>query len=98
MLAIAAQASVAVLVGQHIRPRLPALAAVAPSLDEAIASVVAAVGDSAAVAVSTVVPAASCQNTPLARGNRFTRTADLYTEPDGEDTLIGAVAAALPTT
>src|SRR6266545_3321592 len=75
----------------HTRPRLPALAPVAPILERAIAAVV-----TAAVAVSGVVPYTSCQNTFLAPGSRFNRSADLYTDPGAEDTLIQRIADALP--
>lgn len=95
-LAIAIQASVVALVWQHTRPRLPALATVTPTLDHVIAAVVAAVGDTAAVAVSDLVSSTSCQKTFLAKGSLFTRTANLYTDPGGENALIGRIAAALP--
>src|SRR2546430_8350016 len=93
---MALQASIAAVVFQHTRPRLPALAPVAPTLAQAIAAVVTAAGDSAAVAVSGVVPYTSCQNTFLATGSRFNRSADLYTDPGAEDTLIQRIADALP--
>src|SRR2546429_1949643 len=95
-LALALQATIAAVVFQHTRPRLPALAAVAPTLEQAIAAVVTAAGTTAAVAVSGVVPYTSCQNTFLARGNRYNRSADLYTDPGAEDALIGRIASALP--
>jgi hypothetical protein len=98
VLALAVQATVAGLVWQHTRPRLPAVAAVTPALDQAIAEVVTAAGDSAAVAVTGIVAYTSCQNTFLAKGSRFNRGADLYTDPGAEDTLIGRIAAALPAT
>ncbi len=90
-LALALQATIATVVWQHTRPRLPALAPVAPILERAIAAVV-----TAAVAVSGVVPYTSCQNTFLAPGSRFNRSADLYTDPGAEDTLIQRIADALP--
>jgi hypothetical protein len=86
----------AFVVWQHVRPRLPALTAVAPALDRAIATVVTAAGDDAAVTVSGLVPVTSCEHTSLAKGSRFTRTANLYTDPGGEDAVIDHVAAALP--
>jgi hypothetical protein len=86
----------AFVVWQHVRPRLPALSAAAPALDRAIATVVNAAGDDAAVTVSGLVPVTSCEHTPLAKGSRFTRTANLYTDPGGEDAVIDHVAAALP--
>jgi hypothetical protein len=95
-LALAIDATIAATVWQHTRPRLPALTAVAPTLDEAIAAVVTAAGDSAAVTVAGMVATTSCQRTFLAKGNRFNRAADLYTDPGAEDTLIGRIAAALP--
>jgi hypothetical protein len=95
VVALAAQATTAGLVWQHTRPRLPALAPVAPTLEQAIAAVVTAAGNAAAVAVTGVVPYTSCQNTFLAKGSRFNRSADLYTDPGTEDTLIRRIADAL---
>lgn len=89
-------AGAAAVVWQYARPRLPTLAAATPTLDQAIALVVAAAGDNAAVAVSGLVPSSSCQHTFLAKGSRFTRTADLYTDPGDENGIIGSIAAALP--
>jgi hypothetical protein len=86
----------AFVVWKHVRPRLPALSAAAPALDRAIATVVNAAGGDAAVTVSGLVPVTSCEHTPLAKGSRFTRTANLYTDPGGEDAVIDHVAAALP--
>lgn len=94
-LALAALATVAALVWQQVRPRLPGVAGAVPTLDLAVAGVVTAAGDSAAVAVTDLLPAAACQNTPLAKGSRYTRTANLYTDPAGEDALIARIAAAL---
>ena len=96
VLALAVQAAAAVMVWQHTRPRLPGLAAAVPTLDHVIAAVITAAGDKAAVALSDLVPSTACQNTPLAKGSRYTRTADLYTSPGNEDALIGRIAAALP--
>jgi hypothetical protein len=90
--------AVGVIVWQHVRPRLPTLATATPTLDRAIALIIAATGDNAAVAVSGLVPSISCQRTFLAKGSRFTRTANLYTDPGGEDTVIDAIASALPAT
>jgi hypothetical protein len=86
----------AVVVWQHVRPRLPTLAAAEPALDRAIATTVTAAGTDAAVTVSGLVQTTSCQHTFLAKGSRFTRTANLYTDPGGENTVIDDVAAALP--
>jgi hypothetical protein len=88
----------AVLAWQHVRPRLPPVAAATATLDGAIATVVTAVGDGAAVAITQLVPVAACEQTFLARGSRFTRTADLYTDPGSEPGVIDRVAAALPAT
>ncbi len=90
------QAGAAAAVWRYTRPRLPALAAAVPTLDRAIALVVGAVDGRAAVAIGPLVPLASCANTPLAKGSRVSRTADLYTDPGQEDALIGRIAAALP--
>ena len=94
--ALAVQVTAAGAVWRYARPALPPLAAAVPALDRAIAQVVAAAGDRAAVAIGPLVPVASCQDTPLARGIRVSRTADLYTDPGQEDALIGRVAGALP--
>src|SRR5690242_5678330 len=96
VLASVLYAGAAALVWQYARPRLPTLAAATPTLDQAIALVVAAAGGNAAVAVSGLVPSSSCQHTFLAKGSRYTRTADLYTDPGGENTVIDSIAAALP--
>jgi hypothetical protein len=84
------------LIWQHVRPRLPTLATATPTLDQAIALVITAAGGNAAVAVSGLVPSTSCQKTFVAKGSRYTRTADLYTNPGQENTIIDSVAAALP--
>jgi len=81
---------------QRYRPRLPGLAAVEPLLDKGIGDVLSAVGDRAAVAVSGVVGYTACQRTFLAKGSRFNRIADLYTDPGTEGGLIAAVAARMP--
>jgi hypothetical protein len=93
---VAAQATTALLVWQHTRPRLPPLAPVAATLDQAIAAVVTAAADHAAIAVSGVVAYTACQNTILAKGSRFNRSADLYTDPGTEDTLLATIAGRLP--
>jgi hypothetical protein len=84
------------VVFQHVRPRLPALAAATPTLDQAIALVITAAGGNAAVAVSGLVPSTSCEHTFLAKGSRYTRTANLYTDPGEESTVIDSIASALP--
>jgi len=92
--------SVEALVGNALwdatRPRLPALAAVASLLDKGIADIVVASGDRAAVAVTGVVAYTACRKTLLAKGSRFNRAADLYTDPGTEDALIGTVVKRLP--
>jgi hypothetical protein len=98
VLAVAVQGGAATLLWRYTRPRLPALTTVAPTLDRSIAAVVAAVGDSAAVAVTDVVASTSCQNTLFAQGSRFTRTADLYTNPGSEGAVVDRISAALPAT
>ena len=98
VLASLLSAGAVALVWQYARPRLPTLAAATPTLDGAIALVVAAAGDNAAVAVSGLVPSSSCQHTFLAKGSRYTRTADLYTDPGEENAIIDSIAGALPAT
>lgn len=95
-LTVAAQLALAAVVVDLTRPRLPDLATVEPLLDKGIGDVVAAAGDRAAVAVDGVVGYTSCQDTVLARGSRFNRGLDLYTDPGTEGTLIGTVLAGLP--
>jgi hypothetical protein len=63
--------------------------------DRAVAAVLSAVGDRAAVAVTGAVPVRSC-TVGAAHGSVFARSADLYLDPGGEDGLIGAVARGLP--
>jgi hypothetical protein len=73
----------------------PPLSVVAEDQDRAVAAVLSAVGDRAAVAVTTVVPVRKC-TVGGAHGWVYTRSADLYLDPGGEDALIGTVASALP--
>src|SRR5438067_1406652 len=94
--ALVAQAGAAAAVWRYTRPRLPALAGAVPALDRAIALVIDAAGQRAAVAIGPLVPVASCADTPLAKGSRVSRTADLYTDPGQEDALIGRIGTALP--
>ena len=93
---LGAQATASVLAWPHVRPRLPALAPMVTLLDRAIAAVVSASGTGAAVTVAGTVPATACEKTLLAMGSRFARSADLYTDPGGENALITRIAAALP--
>jgi hypothetical protein len=102
-LVVAVAAMVGVILGgaaavtwQHVRPRLPTLAAATATLDQAIALAVAGAGDSAAVTVSGLVPSLSCQKTFLAKGSRYVRTANLFTDPGREDAVIDRIASALP--
>jgi hypothetical protein len=88
----------AIVAWQHLRPRLASVSTATSTLDGAIATVVTAVGDSAAVAVTGLVPVQGCQQGMLAKGSRYTRTADLYTDPGSESVVIDRVAAALPAT
>jgi hypothetical protein len=76
-------------------PTAPPLAAVGADQDRAIAAVLSAVGERAAVAVTGAVPVRSC-TVGAAHGSVFARSADLYLDPGGEDGLIGAVAGGLP--
>jgi hypothetical protein len=94
--ALVVAAGCGAVVWQHVRPRLPALSTSLPVLDRAIAAVVAAVDDSAAVTVSDLVPSTTCQDTVFAKGSRYTRTTDIYTSPAAEDALIARIAADLP--
>jgi hypothetical protein len=83
--------------GRHgtVAATAPPLAAVSADQDRAVAAVLSAVGERAAVAVTSAVPVRACA-VGAARGSVFARSADLYLDPGGEDALIGAVAAALP--
>jgi hypothetical protein len=76
-------------------PSAPPLAAVSADQDRAVAAVLSAVGDRAAVAVTSAVPVRACA-AGNAHGSVYARSADLYVDPGGEDALIGAVGAALP--
>jgi hypothetical protein len=80
-----------VIVWQHVRAHLPTVSVVTPVLDRGIANVVTAVGDSAAVTVTGLVPARSCGG-----GSIFTVTANLYTNPGTEGAVIDRIAAAIP--
>jgi hypothetical protein len=90
-------------------PSAPPLAAVSADQDRAVEAVLSAVGDRAAVAVTSAVPVRACtagdaggagpgrrSSAGNARGSVFARSADLYVDPGGEDALIAAVGAALP--
>jgi hypothetical protein len=81
-----------VVIWQDARPdRAATVATVTPSLDHAIADVVAAAGDGAATTVTELVPTTSCSG-----GNVFTVTANLYTNAGAEDALIDQIAASIP--
>jgi hypothetical protein len=102
-LAVAAAVLIGVVVGggsvllwQRVRPRLPALATATATLDQAVAAVVAAVGDNAAVAVTALVPSTACTKTRLAKGSIYTRTADLYVDAGQESSVIDRIAVGLP--
>lgn len=81
--------------GKGGTPSAPPLTAVAEDQDRAVAAVLTAVGDKAAVAVTTVVPVRTC-TVGAAQGWIYSRSADLYLDPGGENALIGAVASGLP--
>ncbi len=84
----------AVLTWHQLNPGTPTRPSVGPAtplLDQAIDVVVAGAGDDAAVTVSGLVPTTSCDG-----GTRYTRTADLYTDPGSEATVIHRIAQALP--
>jgi hypothetical protein len=76
--------------------RQPKVADDIPVMDRAIADTVVAAGDQAAVAISGVFRATTCDLGVLREGGQCNRSADLYTEPGGEDALIGRIAAGLP--
>jgi hypothetical protein len=88
-------AAVAVTTWHVGRPRLPALAAVQAGVDETIVTVAGAGGGSVAVEVGSLTAAATCDRLLVARGFRFTRTADIYTDPGAENAVIGRIAAAI---
>ncbi len=94
--AVVIQGAVAAVLWQVARPRVAPVSTVTATADTAIAQVVRAAGDSVAVTVSSLVAATPCQHTMLAHGHIYTRTADLYVDPGGEEALIGHIAAALP--
>jgi hypothetical protein len=97
-LALALTAGAATLVWQRFRPRLPALStATTVALDQALAATIAAAGDAAAVTVTGLVPATGCENTRFAKGHRYTRTAQLFTDPGAEKQLIDQITATLQT-
>jgi hypothetical protein len=81
--------------GSGAGPAAPALAEVSADQDRAVAAVLTAVGDRAAVAVTSAVPVRTCV-AGAAHGWVFSRSADLYLDPGGEDGLIGAIDAGLP--
>lgn len=76
-------------------PSAPPLSAVSADQDRAVAAVLSAVGERAAVAVTSVVPVRTC-TAGGGHGWVYARSADLYLDPGGEDALIGTIAAALP--
>ncbi|RZU73595.1 hypothetical protein EV384_2008 [Micromonospora kangleipakensis] len=76
--------------------RQPTVSDDIPAMDQAIAVTMTAAGDQAAVAISGVLRAATCRISPVRKGGEFTRSADLYTDPGGEDDLISRIAGSLP--
>ncbi|HEY1488331.1 MAG TPA: hypothetical protein VGF84_19640 [Micromonosporaceae bacterium] len=77
---------------RDVRPHhAPTVSTVTPSLDRAIAGVVAAAGDTAAATVTELVPTTSCDG-----GSIYTVTANLYTNAGGEGAVIDRIAAAVP--
>ena len=75
--------------------RRPQVGPVVADLNAAVADVVVAAGDGAAVAVSPVVESARCR-LGLHHGGLFSARADLYTDTGGEDALITGIAQRLP--
>jgi hypothetical protein len=67
-------------------------------MDQAVADVLGAAGDGAAVAVSGLVRAATCPLGVLRTGGRYSRAAELYVAGGDEDALIGRIAGRLPAT
>jgi hypothetical protein len=80
-----------VVTWRRLHPHRADVASAVPRLDHAIAGVVAATGDTAAVTVSGIVPTTACNG-----GSVYTQTADLYDDPGAEGALIDRIAAALP--
>lgn len=95
-------AVIAVLAGAGIgwwrydSARQPTVSDDIPAMDRALATTLGVAGDQTAVAITGVLRAATCRLGPLREGGEFTRSADLYTDPGGEDALISRVAASLP--
>jgi hypothetical protein len=75
--------------------RQPTVGEAVAAMDQAVADVVVAAGPDAAVAVSGVVRSSVCDINALRTGGIFTASADLYTDPGGEDDLITAIAQRL---
>jgi hypothetical protein len=94
---LGAQAGIAYLLWQAHTARQPKVTADVPYMDQAILAVVTGAGDTAAVAVSGIVQAATCQLDLITQGGQFTRTADMYTDPGSEDALVSRIASRLPT-
>jgi hypothetical protein len=80
----------------HYRPRLPAVATVQASVDDGIIAVTNAARGHAAMTIDSLVATTACTGGAFDHGHRYTRTANLYTDPGTEDALIGRIAATLP--
>lgn len=76
--------------------RRPHVGPVVAVMNRAVADVVTAAGDGAAVAVSPIVRSSTCDLGPFRKGGVFTAKADLYVDPGAEDALISSVASRLP--
>jgi hypothetical protein len=75
--------------------RQPTVGDAVATLDRAVSDVLVAAGPDAAVAVGGVVRSSVCRINALRTGGIFTASADLYTDPAGEDSLITAIAQRL---
>lgn len=65
-------------------------------MDRAVADLLIAAGDDAAVAVSGMVRAATCSLGVLRDGGRYSRTADLYVGSGQEDAVLTRIGQRLP--
>jgi hypothetical protein len=97
VIGLGAQAGIVYLLWQVHIARQPKVTADVPFMDRAILAAVTGAGDTAAVAVSGPVQAATCRLDPIMQGGQFTRTADMYTDRGSEDALISRIGSRLPT-
>jgi hypothetical protein len=83
-------------VAWRLRPRLPSVTTAITELDQAVATVITAAGENAAVALTGLVATHSCKDLFQDKGSFYTRTVDLYTDPGREGALIDQISAAIP--